>query len=393
MAKLLVQESAGVREFELVDNEVHIGRELDNTLRLADPSISRHHCVIRKGPVGFEIQDLQSSNGVLLNGSRVQTAALRDGDRLTLGQIHLTFVDPEVQGSTVAVRTGGVVPGGTVRMSADEVAAAQAAEVGALSPPTPMPAAPLPAAPMPAAPMPPPPPAPPVYVPPPPMPAAPPPPMPMPAAPMPAGGPPPLSTTENVSRPRPPAPPAPPKQFGEFTNPGAAGAPGASRPVQAGSGGGFLDKYLPPIPDDAQPTGERGDFVTRLLAMLIDAVPIFIIVIVFMVLSFIVGMIPGVGLIGGCLLSIIQLVVVLGYAWYLMPMWVSKYGATPGKKMMKLRIVPEDNPYGRLTFGQAIVRQICHILNFTIGYLLIFGAERKAVHDMITKTIVIKVDR
>ena len=35
MAKLLVQESSGVREFELVDNEVKVGRELDNTLRLA----------------------------------------------------------------------------------------------------------------------------------------------------------------------------------------------------------------------------------------------------------------------------------------------------------------------------------------------------------------------
>ena len=382
MAKLLVQESAGVREFELVDNEVHIGRELDNTLRLADPSISRHHCVIRKGPVGFEIQDLQSSNGVLLNGSRVQTAALRDGDRLTLGQIHLTFVEPEVQGATVAVRTGGVVPGGTVRMSADEVAAAQAAEAGG-PPPPPMPA---PAAPPP----------PPVQAAPPPMPAAaytPPPPPVQVAAPMPPPGP----TTENVPRPRPPVPPPPPppKPFGEFTNPGAAGAAGAGpgAPVAAVAGGGFLDKWLPPIPDDAKPTGERGDFVTRLLAMLIDSVPIFVIVIVFMVLSFIVGMIPGVGLIAGCLFSIIQLIVVLGYAWYLMPMWVSKHGATPGKKMMKLRIVPEDNPYGRLTFGQAIVRQICHILNFTIGYLLIFGAERKAVHDMITKTIVIKVDR
>jgi len=385
MAKLLVQESAGVREFDLVDTEIHIGRELDNTLRLADPSVSRHHCVIRKGPVGYEIQDLQSSNGVLVNGSRVQTAALRDGDRLTLGQIHVTFVDPEPQGATVAVRTGAVVPGGTVRMSADEVAAAQGPDGMPLSPPTPM-APPVQAAPPPM------PVAPPVPAPPPPMPiaapvqAAPGQAAPVQAAPAPVYTPPP--TTENVGRPRPPAPPpapAAPRAFGEFTNPGAAAA--------AAGGGGFMASWLPPVPDDAQPTGERGDFVTRLLAMLIDSVPIFVIVIVFMVLSFIVGMIPGVGLIGGCLLSILQLVVVLGYAWYLMPMWVSKFGATPGKKMMKLRIVPEDNPYGRLTFGQAIVRQICHILNFTIGYLLVFGAERKAVHDMITKTIVIKVDR
>ena len=76
-----------------------------------------------------------------------------------------------------------------------------------------------------------------------------------------------------------------------------------------------------------------------------------------------------------------------------MPSCISKHGATIGKKIMKLRVVPEDDPYGRLTFGQALVRQLCHILNFSIGYLLALGSERKAVHDMITKTVVIKVDR
>jgi len=33
MAKLLIQESNGAREFEIVDQEVSIGRELDNALR------------------------------------------------------------------------------------------------------------------------------------------------------------------------------------------------------------------------------------------------------------------------------------------------------------------------------------------------------------------------
>ena len=94
MAKMLVQETAGLREFELVDDEVPIGRELDNALRVADPSISRHHAVIRRTPAGYEVQDLQSSNGVLVNGTRMPTALLRDGDRVTLGQVHMTFVDP-----------------------------------------------------------------------------------------------------------------------------------------------------------------------------------------------------------------------------------------------------------------------------------------------------------
>ena len=125
MAKLLVHESAGVREFEIVDEEVHMGRELDNTLRLPDPSISRHHCVLRRVSGGYEIQDLQSSNGVLVNGNRVQSSPLRNGDRITLGQVQLTFQDPQAEvGATVAVSRGAAQPPlGTVRMSADELAA------------------------------------------------------------------------------------------------------------------------------------------------------------------------------------------------------------------------------------------------------------------------------
>lgn len=163
MAKLLVHESAGVREFDLVDAEVHIGRELDNSLRLADPSISRHHCMLRRTPGGFEISDLQSSNGVLINGSRVQSSPLRDGDRITLGQIQLSFSDPAPVGATVAVNRDMVPPapqvGGTVRMSADQMAAIHGGgattpipDLAPEPPPTPAPAATtkMPAAPPPA---------------------------------------------------------------------------------------------------------------------------------------------------------------------------------------------------------------------------------------------------
>ena len=150
MAKLLVQESgAEPREFDLVDAEVHIGRELDNALRIPDPSISRHHCVIRRAVSGFEIQDLQSSNGVLINGNRVQSSPLKHGDRVTLGQIQITFLDPDAagadEGATVAIQAVGEGnPAGTVRMSADQMAALHAsAEPKAAAKP---PVAPLPPA-------------------------------------------------------------------------------------------------------------------------------------------------------------------------------------------------------------------------------------------------------
>jgi len=375
MAKLLVHESAGVREFEMVDNEVHIGRELDNTLRLADPSISRHHCVIRLTGNGYEVQDLQSSNGVLLNGSRVQTSPLRDGDRVTLGQIQITFMDPAQENATVAVQRMDPDPTGTARISPDQMAKVH----GTLGVPSGPPAIPPP-----------------------------------PQAPPPIVSPIATSPAPIQLMPESRAP-----EFGHFTDPGAVARPGATPPpistparpyaapapvVHGGmpaasvpQSAGFLGKFLPPIPDDAQPTGERGDFITRLIAAIIDSLVIIPVMIVMFIFSFVVGIVankvPALGMIAGCLGMVIYMVAVFGYFLYFIPRCVSKHGATIGKKMMKLRIVPEDNLHGRLTFGQALIRQICHIANFTFGYLLIFGAERKAVHDMITKTIVIKVDR
>jgi pSer/pThr/pTyr-binding forkhead associated (FHA) protein len=91
MAKLLIHESAGIREFELVDEEVRIGRELDNALRLPDPSVSRHHAVLMRTPEGYVLQDKNSSNGVYVNDERAEETTLSDGDEITLGQIQITF--------------------------------------------------------------------------------------------------------------------------------------------------------------------------------------------------------------------------------------------------------------------------------------------------------------
>jgi pSer/pThr/pTyr-binding forkhead associated (FHA) protein/uncharacterized RDD family membrane protein YckC len=321
---LLVQESGGVREFELVDNEVQIGRELDNVLRLADPSISRHHAVVRRTTTGYEIEDLGSSNGVLLNGAKVQISALKDGDRVTLGQVQVSFVDPR------PAEEEPVNPLGTIRINPEEMRKVQST----------MPPAPEPAA----APVPPP--------------------------------PPPIQP-----RVPPQAPPPAPQAV-----PDAPQAPG------------FLAGWLPPIPDDAQPimvgdVPERGDFVTRLLAYLIDMAPIVAIVVIFMILGFVVGMIPGLRIVLGCVMSILQAALSLAYSLFFLPWCWSKYGATPGKKMMKLRVVPEDDPYGRIDLGTAYLRLLGHICNCTLGYLLILGSERKAVQDYISKSICIKVDR
>lgn len=342
MAKLLVHESAGIREFEIVDNEVHMGRELDNTLRLPDPSISRHHCVVRKVAGGYEIQDLQSSNGVLVNGNRVQSSPLRDGDRITLGQVQLTFQDPRAENATVAIsrEEAPAAPLGTVRMSAAELAAIH----GGAPAPEPKvelqePAPPVPAAPKPVPPMPP-------------------------------------------VAPPPPGKSAP--EFGHFTNAGTQPNPAPA----------FLQSYLPHLPDDAQPTGERGDFLTRLVAVLIDAAPLVALWVVIYILQHLLFYILGPGAcFTGCLFGLLELVAGVTYGLLFIPWCWIKFGASPGKKLMKLRVVPETDPHGRIDVGTAVLRMVGGLCNFLFGYLLVFGQERKHVGDFISKSLVIKVDR
>ncbi|MDP2876010.1 MAG: FHA domain-containing protein [Holophaga sp.] len=343
MAKLLVQESTGVREFELVDNEIQLGRELDNSLRLADPSISRHHAVIRRTDSGYEVQDLQSSNGVLVNGTRVQTATLQDGDRVTLGQIQMTFVDPAaVQSFATTVVAAGepVNPLGTMRMDANEMAKIQAMQPSAALP-------------------------------------APPPPPPLPVAPPVVALPEAQATSRNpVGEPRP------------FTY--AAVTPDNPAPS-------FIRPYLPPVPDDARPTGERGDFVTRLLAHLIDVailiVPFIALWIIQVILIGVLVRIMGPAVLAlGCIFGLLQFAIGIGSLFFWVWCWI-KFGATPGKKIMKLRVVPEGDPNGRIDVSMAVLRVLGHILNFGIGYLLILGEDRKGLQDILSKTIVIKVDR
>lgn len=68
-----------------------IGRHQDNTVVLHDPSLSRFHARLEYKKNKFFIQDLSSSNGVIVNDAKVRRREIRDFDRLTLGQTVLLF--------------------------------------------------------------------------------------------------------------------------------------------------------------------------------------------------------------------------------------------------------------------------------------------------------------
>jgi hypothetical protein len=69
-----------------------IGRSRDCEIVLEDSGISRHHAAIHPDDAGWTIEDLGSTNGVLVNGREVRGAApLSPGDRLELGSTTIVF--------------------------------------------------------------------------------------------------------------------------------------------------------------------------------------------------------------------------------------------------------------------------------------------------------------
>ena len=84
--------AVGPRRLPLAPEGGTIGRSRDCDIVLDDVGISRRHADIRSGPDGWTIQDLGSTNGVLVNGRVVRGAQpLHAGDRIELGSTEIIF--------------------------------------------------------------------------------------------------------------------------------------------------------------------------------------------------------------------------------------------------------------------------------------------------------------
>ena len=70
----------GVRLFKLSDKELIIGRAEDANVRLISPKASRHHAILTRIGAEYVIRDNNSRNGVYLNGLKIFSAIIRDGD-------------------------------------------------------------------------------------------------------------------------------------------------------------------------------------------------------------------------------------------------------------------------------------------------------------------------
>ncbi len=87
-------------QFELVESVSSIGRDSSCAIHLNHSKISKNHAVITQENSSWVIEDLQSTNGLMVNGSKVRKARLQPGDEIFIGPYDFVFeVEEAVQGA------------------------------------------------------------------------------------------------------------------------------------------------------------------------------------------------------------------------------------------------------------------------------------------------------
>ena len=93
MSKLVLHiPGGGMRDILLQSGRITLGRRADNDVWLPYPAVSADHAAIVTVLDDSFLEDLQSTNGTLVNGKRVTKHFLRDHDVIDLGRVQLVYL-------------------------------------------------------------------------------------------------------------------------------------------------------------------------------------------------------------------------------------------------------------------------------------------------------------
>jgi pSer/pThr/pTyr-binding forkhead associated (FHA) protein len=76
---------------EITKRRAVIGRSRECDVQLSDSNVSRRHAELRQEGATYWIVDLDSTNGIEVNGRRLKRAKLENGDTVTLGSTDVVF--------------------------------------------------------------------------------------------------------------------------------------------------------------------------------------------------------------------------------------------------------------------------------------------------------------
>ena len=129
---ILATEGRTIRELPLKVGRIIIGRTSDNDLQVDSRFVSRHHCQIVTAAEGSMIEDLNSTNGIFMQGKRVRRYNLNDGDVVVIGKHEIMYVD-ERQARARLGNSEGAAAVPTLNRPVERVERLETAEVAAQS--------------------------------------------------------------------------------------------------------------------------------------------------------------------------------------------------------------------------------------------------------------------
>jgi septal ring factor EnvC (AmiA/AmiB activator) len=101
----LVRIDGGRNSSHTLGRRTRIGRGQGCELQVDSSSVSRHHALIVVGPRDTIIEDLNSTNGVILNGRKITRAFLTDGDTIIVGEVQFRYAAKPAHRATVQSQT------------------------------------------------------------------------------------------------------------------------------------------------------------------------------------------------------------------------------------------------------------------------------------------------
>ena len=97
MPKLTIRSETGESiSHDLVEETYTLGRSPENSIRLADTSVSGRHAQLVLVAENCYLKDLGSTNGTIVNGQPITETQLRAGDRIRFGKVDAVFESERV---------------------------------------------------------------------------------------------------------------------------------------------------------------------------------------------------------------------------------------------------------------------------------------------------------
>src|SRR5262245_40326563 len=133
MHKLVIEDDEGKAvAVPLIRDEITIGRQEGNTIRLTERNVSRRHARLVRRDGVFLIEDLSSYTGTRVNGAPVSGAVpLKDGDHVGIGDYKMSIKSDRPAAAPGAVPGAALPSGAPVAMPIARGAAPAAAPLAA----------------------------------------------------------------------------------------------------------------------------------------------------------------------------------------------------------------------------------------------------------------------